>query len=328
MPLIDRFGRRHESLRISVTDRCNIRCTYCMPETVTFLPRREILTFEEIERFARILVRLGIVKIRLTGGEPLVRRDLPDLVARLARIQGLTDLGLTTNGLLLAPLARPLREAGLQRLNVSLDTLDPIQFEQLARRPGLDRVLEGIDSALTAGIARIKLNAVAIRGVTESAILPLAHYARERNLELRFIESMPLDGDHAWQQAQVLTAREILETLESEFGPLRLAPDQDPHAPSLDLDYTDGGGRVGVIASVTRPFCGACNRLRITADGRLRNCLFALEETDIRSLLRSEAGDDEVVRAVEVCVAAKWAGHGIGDANFHQPERAMYAIGG
>jgi cyclic pyranopterin phosphate synthase len=301
-----------------------------MAEAVTFLPHEALLTYEEIERLARIFVSQGITRIRLTGGEPLVRRDLPRLVAMLSGIPGLSDLGLTTNGILLAPLARPLRGAGLGRLNISLDTLDPAQFERLARRPGLARVLDGIEAAIRAGFERIKLNAVAIRGESESALVPLARFARERGLELRFIESMPLDGDHGWQPLQVLEGQEILARLADALGPLHPVADQDPHAPSLDYEYADGQGRVGVIASVSQPFCGSCNRLRLTAEGKLRNCLFALTETDLREPLRhAPDGDDSViVRAIQASVAAKWAGHAISASDFVQPERAMHAIGG
>lgn len=327
LPLIDSFGRVHNNLRISVTDRCNIRCVYCMPENAQFMPRGQLLTFEEIGRFVRIAVTLGIDKIRLTGGEPLVRKDLPLLVERLASVPGIKDVGLTTNGILLGPLARSLRDAGLRRINVSLDTLDADRFFQLTRRKGLEQVIEGILAAKDAGFAPVKINAVAIKGMTEEDIVPLARFAREHGLELRFIEYMPLDGG-TWERAKVLLAAEILDRLTREFGPLGPAPDQDPRAPAIDYDYADLGGRVGLIASVSRPFCGSCNRIRLTSDGKLRNCLFSLDETDIRGMLRGEASDTEIAEAVRASVSAKWEGHEINTARFIQPERLMHSIGG
>jgi cyclic pyranopterin phosphate synthase len=327
-PPLDSFGRQHNNLRISVTDRCNIRCVYCMPEQVTFLPRAELLSFEEIERFVRIAVTLGIDKVRLTGGEPLVRRNLPSLVEKLASIPGLRDIGLTTNGILLAPLARALRDAGLRRINISLDTLDSAKFQQLTRRPGLEQVIEGIIAAKEAGFDPVKVNAVSIRNSTEGDVVPLGQFAREHGLELRFIEYMPLDAGHQWEREKVLFASDIVEILERGIGPLVPAPDQDPRAPALDYDYADGGGRVGFIASVSRPFCLSCNRIRLTSDGKLRNCLFALEETDIRSLLRGGARDEQIAQAVRDCVASKWEGHEINTARFIQPDRLMHAIGG
>ncbi len=326
--LIDRFGRTHNNLRISVTDRCNIRCVYCMPESVRFLPRADLLSFEEIERFARVAVSQGINKLRLTGGEPLMRRGLPELVEKLARIDGLIDIGLTTNGLQLAPMAQPLLEAGLRRLNVSLDTLDPKRFEELTRRTGLEQVLEGILAAKQAGFAPIKLNAVAIKGVTEPDVVPLAQFCRQHGLELRFIEYMPLDAGNRWEREKVLFASEILQRIEEGVGPLKAVPNQDPSAPALDYEYADGGGKLGLIASVSRPFCQSCNRVRLTADGKLRNCLFALEETDIRALIRSGAPDEALAQALVESVAAKWEGHEINTARFIKPDRLMHAIGG
>lgn len=325
--LIDSFGRVHNNLRISVTDRCNIRCVYCMPEVVEFLPKAQLLSFDEIEQFVRIVVPLGINKIRLTGGEPLLRRDLPVLVEKLARIPGITDLGLTTNGLLLAPLARVLRNAGLGRLNVSLDTLDPARFQQLTRRPGLDRVIEGILEANAAGFRPLKINAVAMKGWSEDDIIPLARFGREHALEIRYIEYMPLDGG-LWERGKVLFAAEILDRLTREIGPLQPAVSSDPRTPACVYDYVDGGGRVGIIATVSRPFCMSCNRIRLTSDGKLRHCLFALEETDIRNLLRSGGTDEEIATAVRQTVAAKWEGHEINSSQFIQPERLMHAIGG
>jgi GTP 3',8-cyclase len=326
--LIDSFGRVHNNLRISVTDRCNIRCVYCMPETVEFLPRQSILSFEEIERFVRVATTLGIDKVRLTGGEPLVRRELPKLVAKLAAIPGVKDLGLTTNGILLAPMARALWDAGLRRINVSLDTMDPAKFQELTRRTGFEQVIEGILAARAAGIDPVKVNAVAIKGVTEDDVVPLGRFAREHGLELRFIEYMPLDAGNRWERDKVLFAAEILDRLMHGIGPLAPALDQDPRASAVDYDYLDGGGRVGLIASISRPFCMSCNRVRLTADGKLRNCLFALNETDIRALLRGGAADAAIAEVIRASVADKWEGHEINTARFIKPERLMHSIGG
>jgi cyclic pyranopterin phosphate synthase len=325
--LTDSFGRAHNNLRISVTDRCNLRCTYCMPEDVVFRDKSELLTFEEITHFVRVAAPLGIDKLRLTGGEPLLRRDLPKLVGMLAAVPGIRDIGLTTNGILLAQQAQALHDAGLRRLNVSLDTLDPQRFRELTRRDGLELVLDGIAAAKRAGFAPVKLNAVSIRGFTEQDVVPLAGYARENGLELRFIEYMPI-GAAAWERQKVFFAHEILEALERAFGPLAPAADYDPRAPAMDFEYADGGGRVGLIASVSRPFCRSCNRLRLTAEGKLRNCLFALDETDIRPLLRDAPDDARLADAIRGSVAAKWEGHEINTARFVKPLRTMHAIGG
>jgi cyclic pyranopterin phosphate synthase len=325
--LIDSFGRVHNNLRISVTDRCNIRCVYCMPENAEFMPRNQLLSFEEIERFTRIAVTLGIDKIRLTGGEPLVRREIPALVKKLAAIPGIKDIGLTTNGILLAPLAQALWDAGLRRINISLDTMDPVRFEQLTRRPGVEKVIEGILAAKAAGFHPVKVNAVAIKGSTEDDVVPLARFGREHGLEIRFIEYMPLDSG-MWERGKVLLAAEILDRLNHQFGPLEPAPDQDLRAPAVDYDYVDGGGRVGLIASVSRPFCMSCNRIRLTSDGKLRNCLFALDETDIRGMLRGGGTDETIAHAIRESVSSKWEGHEINSARFIQPERLMHSIGG
>jgi cyclic pyranopterin phosphate synthase len=328
-PLIDSFGRLHDSLRISVTDRCNIRCFYCMPaENVVFMNRRQLLTYEEIERFVRLLAPCGVRKLRLTGGEPLVRKDLHKLVARLAAIPGIDDLGLTTNGILLEEQAEDLYDAGLRRLNVSLDALSPEKFEEITRRPGYERVLAGIHKARQVGFDPIKINAVSVRGVTEDEIVPLGRFARETGCEVRFIEYMPLDADCAWERDKVLFASEILDVLSREIAPLVPCDNQDPTAPATDFQFADGIGRIGFIASVSQPFCLSCNRFRLTADGKLRNCLFSLEETDIRSLLRGGAPDEEIVAAVRQCIAAKKEGHEINTARFIQPARPMYSIGG
>jgi cyclic pyranopterin phosphate synthase len=327
--LVDTFGRTHNNLRISVTDRCNIRCFYCMPEdNPVFMQRREILSFEEIERFVRVAVRLGIDKVRLTGGEPLVRRDLPVLVRKLAAIPGVNDLALTTNGLLLPELAGPLYDAGLRRINVHIDTLDPAKFERIVRRPGLERVLEGVFACKRLGYGPIKINAVAVRGLTEDDLAPLARFGREHGFEIRFIEFMPLDADGKWQRDKVLFAADILDRLSQEVAPLRPAPDQDPRAPASEFVFADGVGRVGIIASVSRPFCMSCNRIRLTADGKLRNCLFALEEVDVKAVLRGGGSDDDLIQLIRQNVRDKWEGHEINTARFIQPPRPMYAIGG
>jgi GTP 3',8-cyclase len=326
-PLIDSFGRVHNNLRISVTDRCNLRCTYCMPEDVTFMEKAELLTFEELAHFTRVAVALGIDKIRLTGGEPLMRRNLSTLVRMLAGIEGVRDIGLTTNGLLLADQAQALYEAGLRRINVSLDTLSPDRFHQLARRPGLDRVLEGIFAAKRAGFDPVKINAVSIRGVTEQEVLPLARFAREHGLELRFIEYMPIGADQ-WERQKVYFAHEIMEQLEKGIAPLVPVDDYDPRAPAMEFRYTDGGGQIGIIASVSRPFCASCNRIRLTADGKLRNCLFALDEIDVKGLLRCAGADADIAEAVRRSVRGKWEGHEINTARFIKPLRTMHAIGG
>jgi cyclic pyranopterin phosphate synthase len=327
-PLTDQLGRVHHSLRISVTDRCNIRCFYCMPnENVRFKPRHEILSFEEITRFVRVVSQMGVRRLRLTGGEPLVRSELSQLVAQLAAIDDVEDLALTTNGLLLSEQAESLKQAGLKRLNISLDTLSEETFQQISRRPGLDRVLAGIAAAQDAGFESIRLNAIAIRSLTESEIVPLARFARERGLELRFIEYMPLDAEQHWQSADVLDGDSIRRIIETEFGPL--APVAPPHASQPATDYVfANGGRIGLINPVSHPFCEACDRLRLTAEGQVRNCLFSTCEWDARKLLREGGSDDEIADLVRDCVWAKAPAHGIGSDEFVRPERAMYQIGG
>jgi cyclic pyranopterin phosphate synthase len=298
-----------------------------MPEDVVFRDKSELLTFEEIAQFVRVAAGLGIDKVRLTGGEPLMRRGLPDLVRMVVGIPGIKDVGMTTNGLLLARQALELYEAGLRRLNVSLDTLDPGRFRELSRRDGVEEVVAGLLAAKDAGFGPIKVNAVAIRGFIEHDAVPLARFCREHGFELRFIEYMPI-GAEAWERAKCYFAHELLELLEREVAPLAPAADYDPKAPAMDFDYADGG-RVGVIASVSRPFCRSCNRLRLTADGKLRNCLFALDEADVKPLLRTESPDEarlaEVIRAT---VWAKWEGHEINTAKFVKPGRTMHSIGG
>ncbi|HWZ29840.1 MAG TPA: GTP 3',8-cyclase MoaA [Bryobacteraceae bacterium] len=328
-PLVDTFGRLHDNLRISVTDRCNIRCFYCMPETgVKFQPRDQILSFEEIERFVRIAVTLGVRKLRITGGEPLVRKDLPKLIEKLAAIEGIEDLALTTNGVLLAEQARELYDAGLRRINVHLDTLDRERFKQITRRDDLGKVLEGINVCQRLGYGPIKINAVGVKNLVEPDIVPLARFGRERGIEIRYIEFMPLDAQNLWDRERVLLADQMIAMLEREIGPLEEIPDRDPRAPATEYRFADGIGRVGFIASVSRPFCLNCNRVRLTSDGKLRYCLFAIDETDVRSILRDGGSDDDVRSAVRASVQAKWIGHEINSSQFVAPPRPMYSIGG
>ncbi|WDQ15341.1 GTP 3',8-cyclase MoaA [Rhodopirellula sp. P2] len=330
--LVDRFGRRHDSLRISITDRCNIRCFYCMPEhDAEFLPRSGVLTFEEIERLAGLMVqRCGVRDIRITGGEPLVRRDCVELTAMLAQIDGLEDLSMTTNGMLLREHAADLRAAGLQRLNISLDTLDEATFAKITRRPGVDRVIAGIDAAIEAGFESIKLNALAIRGISESELVGLVRFAIGRGVTLRFIEFMPLDSDRAWQSADVLSGDACLQLLSEAFGEVTPMGRQNQSAPAETFRLACDGreGTIGIIRSVTQPFCGDCNRLRLTADGGLRNCLFAQSETPLRDAMRSGCDDNHLIQKIQQCVSEKHAAHGIHSDDFRPPDRAMHAIGG
>ena len=328
LPIIDSFDRIHTSLRVSVTDRCNIRCFYCMPEQVKFLPQAQVLTFEEIERLVRIVASHGVEKIRITGGEPLVRSQLWKLVEMIRSIDGIKDIALTTNGLLLGDQARQLKEAGLDRLNVSLDSVDPVVFERITRRKGLEKVLSGIEVAQRVGFENIRVNAVSIAGISETEIVPLARFARERNLELRFIEFMPLDGDEAWENAQVLSGESVRQLIADQVGELEPASRTNVSQPAVDFRYLDGGGRVGFINSVTEPFCGSCDRMRITAEGKFRNCLFSTTEWDVLKSLRSGANDTEIEAIIRECVSAKKIGHGSDDGQFVRPEKAMYQIGG
>jgi cyclic pyranopterin phosphate synthase len=325
--LLDTFGRAHSDLRISVTDRCNIRCFYCMPEEgATFAPRVSLLSFDEIGRFIQAALPLGITKIRLTGGEPLLRPRLSDLIARLCGQAGLRDLALTTNGVLLAANVRSLFDAGLRRLNVHLDTLDRERFRTITRRDDLPRVLAGIEAARKLGF-QIKLNAVAVKGLNEPDIPALVRFGRENGIEVRFIEFMPLDAQEIWALDRVLTADEMIASIEHEFGALTPVPDADPRAPATEYRFADGT-RVGFIASVSKPFCGNCNRLRLTSDGKMRNCLFARDEVDIKSLLGSDTLRDRLQTAIRETIWAKWIGHDIRRSSFIAPNRPMYSIGG
>jgi len=327
-PLTDTFGRVHRDLRISVTDRCNLRCTYCMPaEGMQWLPRHEVLTFEEIERIARVLVeRYGFTSIRLTGGEPTVRAHLPVLVERLAKLD--TDLALTTNGTSLGLIAHDLAAAGLRRINVSLDSLQRDRVIELTRRDCLAQVLDGIDAALDAGLAPVKVNAVLVRGVNYDEIVDFATFGRERGVSVRFIEFMPLDASGEWTADKVVSRDEIVDRIGAVY-PLEVAGhDHSGPEPAEVFGYEDGIGDFGVIASVTNAFCDSCDRIRLTADGQLRSCLFALDELDLRALLRGGASDDDLAAAIERCVAAKWAGHSVNQVQFIRPRRSMSQIGG
>ena len=323
--LVDTFGRVHRDLRISVTDRCNLRCTYCMPEEgMDWLDRHDLLTFEEIERLARIFVDdFGFDSIRLTGGEPTVRAHLPVLVGKLAALG--TDLALTTNAVTLGLVADELAAAGLRRVNVSLDSLRRSRVETLTRRDVLQRVLEGIDAALAAGLTPVKLNAVVVRGVNDDEVVDLAAFGRDRGVQVRYIEYMPLDADGDWQADQVVPASEIVEAIGSRWP---LEPVGRTHEPATRWRYLDGKGEIGVIPSVTDAFCSTCDRVRLTADGQLRACLFAVEETDLRAPLRAGASDEEVAELIRGTVAGKWAGHGITRVDFSRPRRSMSQIGG
>ena len=325
-PLVDPFARTVRDLRISVTDRCNLRCRYCMPEEgMNWLARSEILSFEEIERVARVCVeRFGFESIRITGGEPTVRAHLPILVAKLAALG--VDLAMTTNGLSLGLLAGDLRAAGLRRVNISCDSLRPERFAALTRRDDLDQVLDGIDAAVAAGFAPVKVNCVLMRGVNDDEIVDLADFGRRRGVTMRFIEFMPLDADGAWTNDTVVSLEEIVATIDA-VHPLEAVPEPGS-APARRFRYRDGAGEIGVVASVTQSFCAACDRVRLTADGQLRSCLFAVREADLRGVLRRGGSDDDVAAAIKAEVGTKWAGHTIGQVQFTRPARSMSQIGG
>ncbi|MDQ2761651.1 MAG: GTP 3',8-cyclase MoaA [Actinomycetota bacterium] len=327
-PLRDGHGRAIGDLRVSVTDRCNFRCQYCMPaEGLPWLEREAVLRYEEIERLVSLMAGMGVRTVRLTGGEPLVRRDLPALVRRLAAISELDELSVTTNGFLLERQARELVEAGVDRFNVSVDSLQRDRFYELTRRDALPQVLRGLELLASLPLAHpIKVNAVAMRGFTEQEVLPFAELARETGLEVRFIEFMPLDGDRAWTPEQVLTGEEIRSVIDA-VHPL-LPAERAPHATARVFEFADGRGRIGFINPVSEPFCADCNRIRLTADGRLRTCLFSLNETDLRGALRDGHTDDELRTVIRDAVWRKELKHGVGEPGFVQPARTMSAIGG
>ena len=324
--LVDRFGRVATDLRVSVIDRCNFRCTYCMPaEGLPWLSRPEVLTAPEIERLVRVLVGLGVTEVKLTGGEPTVRPDLPEIVRRLRRIDGELELSLTTNGFLLERLARPLRDAGLDRVTVSCDSLLRHRFAEMTRRDALDAVLAGVRAAAAAGLGPVKLNCVVVGGANDDEAPAFAALARETATEVRFIEYMPLDADGAWDRSKVVPSSRLRARVHARFP---LAPTEEA-GPATVYRFADGApGAVGFISSVTEPFCDSCNRIRITADGQFRSCLFALEETDLRTPLRDGASDGDLEARVRAAVSGKWAGHRIGHPDFVRPARSMSMIGG
>jgi len=328
--LADSFGRIATDLRVSLTDRCNLRCEYCMPaEGLDWLPKADQLTDDEVVRLIRIGVELlGIREVRFTGGEPLLRRGLLGIVARTAELRPRPEISLTTNAIGLARTVAALRAAGLDRINVSLDTLRPETFRKLARRDRLPDVLDGLAAAAEAGLRPVKVNAVLMRDLNNDEAVPLLRYCLDHGYELRFIEQMPLDAQHGWKRAEMVTAEEILAALEREFTLTPDDPRQRGSAPAEAFLVDGGPARVGIIASVTRPFCGTCDRVRLTADGQVRNCLFARTESDLRGPLRAGAGDAELAAAWRRAVAVKLPGHGINDPSFLQPDRPMSAIGG
>jgi cyclic pyranopterin phosphate synthase len=325
-PLLDTFGRVADDLRISVTDRCNFRCTYCMPaEGLQWLPREELLRFEEIAQLARVFVSLGVRAFKLTGGEPTVRAELPKLVAMLREAAPDADISMTTNGVLLDKLARPLAQAGLDRVSVSCDSLMRHRFEEMTRRDALEKVHAGIAAAVEAGLTPVKINCVVIAGQNDDEVVDFARYARETGHEVRFIEYMPLDAEHQWERDKVAAAAEILQSIDAEFP---LLAEHGPE-PATTYRFADGApGKVGVIPSVTEPFCDTCNRLRLTSDGQLRACLFSLDETNLRDPLRGGAGDEELAALIRAGVWSKWEGHRINHPDFVRPSRSMSMIGG
>jgi len=326
--LVDSFGRVASDLRVSVTDRCNFRCRYCMPpEGLPWLPKNEILSFEEIARITGVLVESGVRSLKVTGGEPLVRRDVPHLVRMLRALGDDLDISITTNGYLLADRAAELRDAGLDRVTVSCDSLIKHRFKDMTLRDALDEVLEGLRVSADLGLKPVKINTVVLKDVNEDEVVNFATLARETGYEVRFIEYMPLDAQDEWTAAGVVAGAEILERISGTYE--LVADTDDQPEPSTPFRFADGApGRVGIIPSVSQPFCDSCNRLRLTADGALRACLFALEETDLRAPLRSGASDDDIAELARECVAAKWAGHRIGQPDFKKPARSMSMIGG
>lgn len=325
-PLVDSHGRIHSDLRISVTDRCNLRCVYCMEDDVVFLPRAEILTFEEIERVASVAHRLGVEAVRLTGGEPLLRKSIVDLVRRLAAI-GFSDLSMTTNGVHLLPLAQDLADAGLTRINVSCDSLRPRRFAQIRRRGDLSQILEAMTAAEVAGLLPVKVNVVLLEGINDDEVLDFAAFARETGRIVRFIEFMPLDAAGTWSRQRLVPGQVVLERI-AERWPLEPVGAPDDPAPAERFRFSDGKGEIGIVSSVTRPFCGTCNRLRLTADGAIRNCLFSDDELSVRDLIRAGGTDDEIEQLVRNALWRKLPGHAINAPVFLRSARSMSMIGG
>ncbi len=325
-PLVDRYSRVHDDLRISVTDRCNLRCVYCMPEVgMTFQPREALLTFEEIERVATVAYEMGVTSLRLTGGEPLVRKNLVSLVSRLSGI-GFKDLAITTNGMLLSPVVQGLADAGLKRVNISCDSLREKRFNAIRRRGDLNTVLRAMDAVEAAGLSPLKINVVILRAENDDEILDFATFARDTNRVVRFIEFMPLDAQGQWDKSQLVPGREIFERINAVW-PLR-AVDVGGSAPAERFKFADGLGEIGLISSVTQPFCGTCNRLRLTADGAIRNCLFSDNEFSLRDLMRDDGSDDEIALMLRKAVWEKFPGHAINEPGFLRPTRSMSMIGG
>ena len=325
-PLIDRYGRIHDDLRISVTDRCNLRCVYCMPDVgMTFLPHNALLSFDEIVRVATVAASLGVSALRLTGGEPLVRKGLVSLVARLSDL-GFRDLSLTTNGMLLTPLAASLADAGLTRVNISCDSLRVDRFNSIRRRGDLKTVLASMDAAEAAGLAPLKVNVVILRGVNDDEILDFAAFARETGRVVRFIEFMPLDAQGQWDKSQLVAGHEIYEQVSQRWS--LEAIEAGGSAPAERFRFADGLGEIGLISSVTQPFCRTCNRLRLTSDGAFRNCLFSDDERSVRDLIRGGGDDDEIAELLRRSVWAKFPGHAINEPDFLRPARSMSMIGG
>ena len=327
--LVDRFNRIATNLRVSVTDICNLRCTYCMSEDTQFLDESKIMTFDEIDRLIQIAVSLGVNKVRITGGEPLVRRNLPDLISRVLEVDGIRDVSLTTNGIGLAKQAQALYDAGLRRINVSLDTLSKAKFQQITRRKALAKVLDGLKEASRCGFAPIKINAVTMRGFTEEEVVKLVSFARENSYEMRFIEFMPLDADDIWGRNMFVPKKELIDEIRKLY-PLEPveSSSKSKHETAKNYQFKDGLGRVGFISSVSEPFCDDCNRVRLTADGKFRNCLFATEETDLLTPLRKGASNEVIAEMMIESVANKEVGHLINSVDFVKPERNMSMIGG
>jgi len=326
--LVDGRARNIVNLRISVTDRCNFRCTYCMPaDNVEFMHRDKLLTFEEITRIVQIASGMGICRLRLTGGEPLMRKDLPVLIRMLAEVEGIEDIAMTTNAFFLKEHAETLKEAGLQRLNISLDALDPEKFRHVNRKDCLNEVLEGIKIAADVGFKSIKINAVAIRNFSETEIMRLVEMGRSDGFEIRFIEFMPLDSDQTWERDKVLFGHEIVDFIRKKY---ELIPVENSLeiGPASEYNFADGKGRVGIITAVSNPFCDHCNRIRITANGKLRTCLFSTHETDLKELIRGGASDEDIIKTIRGAVLNKEPGHKINLDDFERPHRAMHAIGG
>ncbi|MCH2605798.1 MAG: GTP 3',8-cyclase MoaA [Nitrospinales bacterium] len=326
--LIDGMGRTIVNLRISVTDRCNFRCTYCMPaDNVEFMDRSNLLSFEEIQRVAQIVSRMGINRLRLTGGEPLMRKNLPVLIKMLNEVDGIDDIAMTTNAYFLKDQAQSLKDAGLKRLNVSLDALDPKKFRDVNRRDCLQSVLDGLDTARKVGFKSIKINAVAVRNFSETEIMSLIEMGRSDGFEIRFIEFMPLDSDKVWERDKVLFGHEIVNMIKENY---ELVPIDNSLeiGPASEYNFADGKGKIGIITAVSNPFCDHCNRIRMTADGKLRTCLFSTEETNLKELIRSGATDKTIIETLKQAVLVKEPGHKINLDDFERPTRAMHAIGG